>query len=685
MLNICFILHLQNLIIVLVKLLLIFVPGYISQYSAPLSVTKVADTDIFRFFGDKSIPLNFQSVVYVDKWYDNATGILLLSGQDYIFMLNATQNKELLSNGEVQCIEKLKWASDNEHYSSCRKKGKNEYHCRNYIRVVELLHDQRLYVCGTNAYRPICRYYKRSQFQSLPHQNSLYDEEVACNQQCECPFNPYTSSAVLYTNKTANGPHIFASVINDYRSTNHILLRKRMADWEEFIATEPNWLNKPTFLKLIEYGDKVYLFFQERASAVETGTGSSAIYARVAQVCANDIVTDSRILRNQWSSFVKARLQCTLKSTSGSELDFNNLTSVSEITKMAIKPGGVVEDVIFATFSTPWEWDAVQFSAVCVFSLKDDIQNLFETGKFFKEESVSETMHMRAAPISPSLVPSPRLGTCTNLTQDDDAMFFAKTNHLLYDTITTFAKQPIYVSEQETHMTQVTIDENAGQTGNLLLYIGTEDARLLRLRPVSYMEKSIRLVLLEERLLISKASCYQGASNCTIHALKILPQKSHQSQPLAFVAFTDHVEYVILTSCSQYITLECCNFDPDCAWHNSNCKVRYSLVGKDVPSVSSASSVPSTCVANGGTKNVVGTKNTTPTGAGIGIFIVGFFVGILFVLAILLVRQRCTMTQNTNNLSPSDILSALPLDESKAVEINNEEYTQTKFSATEPS
>lgn len=41
----------------------------------------------------------------------------------------------------------------------CRMKGKSMEQCQNYIRVLKLAEPNELLVCGTNAYKPLCRKY----------------------------------------------------------------------------------------------------------------------------------------------------------------------------------------------------------------------------------------------------------------------------------------------------------------------------------------------------------------------------------------------------------------------------------------------------------------------------------------------------------------------------------------------
>lgn len=41
----------------------------------------------------------------------------------------------------------------------CKYKGKSEEACQNYIRVLAKKAENKVFVCGTNAYKPKCREY----------------------------------------------------------------------------------------------------------------------------------------------------------------------------------------------------------------------------------------------------------------------------------------------------------------------------------------------------------------------------------------------------------------------------------------------------------------------------------------------------------------------------------------------
>lgn len=42
----------------------------------------------------------------------------------------------------------------------CMLKGKNVTDCQNYIRVFARVSEKQIIICGTNSFKPACRYYK---------------------------------------------------------------------------------------------------------------------------------------------------------------------------------------------------------------------------------------------------------------------------------------------------------------------------------------------------------------------------------------------------------------------------------------------------------------------------------------------------------------------------------------------
>ncbi|TGZ48375.1 Semaphorin-1A [Temnothorax longispinosus] len=53
--------------------------------------------------------------------------------------------------------ERLQWSSTEAHRELCYLKGRSDDECQNYVRVFGRQGPDRFLVCGTNAYKPLCR------------------------------------------------------------------------------------------------------------------------------------------------------------------------------------------------------------------------------------------------------------------------------------------------------------------------------------------------------------------------------------------------------------------------------------------------------------------------------------------------------------------------------------------------
>lgn len=69
------------------------------------------------------------------------------------------------------------------------------------------------------------------------------------------------------------------------------------------------------------------------------------VVSRVARVCKNDVGGSPRVLEKQWTSFLKARLNCSVPGDS--HFYFNVLQAVTGVVSLGGRP------VILAVFSTP--------------------------------------------------------------------------------------------------------------------------------------------------------------------------------------------------------------------------------------------------------------------------------------------------------------------------------------------
>ncbi|CAB1326619.1 unnamed protein product [Coregonus sp. 'balchen'] len=174
-------------------------------------------------------------------------GLLLLGARENIYALDIND----ISNRKSS----VSWKVTEKQQKECSYKGKDQIECQNYIRVLHTMEDDRMYVCGTNAFNPECDYM------------SYKDGELTLEKKKEdgkgkCPFDPFQrySSIMIESKSSSTGDD-----------------------------------------------DKVYLFFSE--TAVEYDFYSKLVVSRVARVCKGDL-GGQRTLQKKWTSFLKARVDC---------------------------------------------------------------------------------------------------------------------------------------------------------------------------------------------------------------------------------------------------------------------------------------------------------------------------------------------------------------------------------------
>lgn len=96
------------------------------------------------FFGNGS---DYFKILSMD---DNS---VLIGAKNNVFNLSLTR---LIENRD----NRIEWTSSEAHREMCVLKGKNNSDCQNYIRIYARTSDRQIMLCGTNSFKPMCRYYK---------------------------------------------------------------------------------------------------------------------------------------------------------------------------------------------------------------------------------------------------------------------------------------------------------------------------------------------------------------------------------------------------------------------------------------------------------------------------------------------------------------------------------------------
>uniref|UniRef100_A0A672L114 Semaphorin 6B n=1 Tax=Sinocyclocheilus grahami TaxID=75366 RepID=A0A672L114_SINGR len=248
--------------------------------------------------------------------------------------------------------------------------------CRNYIKVL-LSHDGGLFVCGTNAFNPLCANYTRDTLE-------LVGEPISG--MARCPYDPKHANVALF----AEGS-LFTGTVTDFLAIDAVIYRSLgESPALRTIKHDSKWFREPYFVSTVEWGPHIYFFFREMA--MEFNYLEKVMVSRVARVCKGDLGGSQRVLERQWTSFLKARLNCSIPGDS--HFYFNLLQSTSPIIRMQGR------DVILGVFSTPS--NSIPGSAVCAFDMQQ-LARVFE-GRF-KEQKSPESIW---TPVPDELVPKPR-------------------------------------------------------------------------------------------------------------------------------------------------------------------------------------------------------------------------------------------------------------------------------------
>lgn len=459
--------------------------------------------------------------------------LLLLGAREAIYALD-------INNISVRKAA-VYWRVTEEKQRECTYKGKHaEVECRNYIRTLHRMNDTTMYVCGTNAFSPTCDYMTFANGQ-------LRLEGKQEEGKGKCPFDPFQRYSSLMV-----GNDLYSATSINFLGSEPVILRSSdLAVRTEF---KSSWLSEPNFVYMDFVGesfdspdgddDKVYLFFSE--NAMEYDFYSKVAVSRVARVCKGDM-GGQRTLQRKWTSFLKARLDCSLPEPSLPPI-------VQDV--FLLKHDDWRKSVFYAVF-TP-QSSLSQASAVCAYSVSA-IRDTFNEGKF-KTPVAVETSHVKWVMYTGE-VPIPRPGACVNnvarkmgmnrsLDLPDKTLQFIRDRPLMDEAVRPQTGGPLLVKRGPL-LTRIVVDSVLALDGHhAVMFIGTEngfvqkavnyDGEMFIIEEIQLYENPVPIITL--RLSSSKGQLYAGSEFGAIQ----MP----------------------VSNCSRYDTCVDCILarDPYCAW-----------------------------------------------------------------------------------------------------------------------
>lgn len=111
--------------------------------------------------------------------------------------------------------QRLTWYAPDEDVQMCVVKGKDDENCQNYVRILAKTGANNLLICGTNAFKPMCRNY-------LIHAGnySVASERVG---QALCPYDPQHNSTFVFVDG-----ELFTGTVADFSGMDPIIYREHL-------------------------------------------------------------------------------------------------------------------------------------------------------------------------------------------------------------------------------------------------------------------------------------------------------------------------------------------------------------------------------------------------------------------------------------------------------------------------
>ncbi|CAJ0595702.1 unnamed protein product [Cylicocyclus nassatus] len=434
--------------------------------------------------------------------------------------------------------------------SECRALGNSAEDCQPSTRFMALQDNkERLYVCSSVGMRPEIR---------VLDAVTLRDRQEPRTEIGICAPDPSVNATAVIVEwgNPSELPSVYSGIRTGMAGENHLIYRpaliekgKEVYSSMRTVYTDNRWLYEPQFVGSFDVGEHVYFFFRE--IAIESGGLERNVYSRVARVCKKDI-GGRVVLRQVWTSFLKARLNCSISAQYPYYFD-----RIQAVTRVETSD----DTLFYATMST--SETAFVTSAVCVFSFKH-INQLFHHGFFLDPTSPTWL------PLPADAVPEHRPGTCVpnSHTLSDSDLHFAKSHLMMAEPVS--GGVPI-LPTRDVVFTHIAVDVRSEQ--NVIFAL---DGRTSTLWKVSHWREGStwKWTELERRNIVAGGP---------IKAMALLPGE------FLYFASRSAVSQFTLAGCSNYPSCALCAIDPYCSWNvaRSTCYPREKAHGQSLGWISS--------------------------------------------------------------------------------------------------
>ncbi|XP_029100234.1 semaphorin-3G isoform X1 [Monodon monoceros] len=487
--------------------------------------------------------------LYLDEYRDR----LFLGGRDAIYSLRLDQ--AWLDPREVL------WPPQPGQREECVHKGRDpSVECANFVRVLQPHNQTHLLACGTGAFQPTCALIAvghRGEHVLRLEPRSVESGRGRCPHE---PSRPFASTFV--------GGELYTGLNADFLGREAMIFRSGGPRPALRSDSDQNLLHEPRFVMAARIpdnsdqdDDKVYFFFSETVPSPDGGPGRVTV-SRVGRVCVND-AGGQRVLVSKWSTFLKARLLCSVPGPGGAETHFDQLEDV-----FLLWPSSGKSLEVYALFSTV---SAVfQGYAVCVYHMAD-IWEVFK-GPFAHQDGPQHQWGAYAGK-----VPFPRPGVCPSKmtaqpgrpfgsTKDypDEVLQFARAHPLMFRPVRPRRGRPVLV---KTHLAQqlrqIVVDRVEAEDGSYdVIFLGTDSGSVLKVIALQVGGPDE-----PEEVVLEELQVFKVPTPITEMEISVKRQMLYVGSRLGVAQLQLHQCETYGSACA-----ECCLArDPYCAWDGASC------------------------------------------------------------------------------------------------------------------
>uniref|UniRef100_A0A8C0BUW2 Semaphorin-3D n=1 Tax=Buteo japonicus TaxID=224669 RepID=A0A8C0BUW2_9AVES len=495
--------------------------------------------------------LDFQALLV-----DEDRAWLMVGAKNHIFLLHLDHPSRE--------PEKIFWPASREQVEHCQLAGKNvETECANFVRLLQPFNRSHVFACGTGSYQPVCAFIQLGGPGAPPMRLVTHSLESG---RGRCPYSPHEPFTGLLVGKRERGAEVMLeggtgspwgtprtlSLSRCSQGLSRAVQQGRIRARHHVVPllspAEPAFVGAYAIPDTYNpHDDKVYIFFRE--TAMEAGQWERRhIHARVARVCKND-VGGKRSLINRWSTFLKARLVCSIPGPQGTETHFDQLEDV-----FLLRTRDPQNPLIFGLFTV--SSGVFSGSAVCVYSMAA-VRAAFSGPFAHKEGFDYRWVEYKGR------VPYPRPGTCPSETYDpllqstkdfpDEVISFMRAHQLMWEPVYPQGRQPVLARVNVPYrLRRLLVHRLETESRHCdVLFLGTDEGKILKVGLAGGASRGTEVISLEE----------------------ISVTKVREQQEL-FVSSTHGLLQLSLYRCELYgkTCTDCCLArDPYCTWDSKTC------------------------------------------------------------------------------------------------------------------